>query len=102
MLFDYYGELLNEKQKGIYEDTVLNDMSLSEIGDAEGISKQAVSEIMQRCDEKLEQYEESLGLIRRTERIQGYLEDLDEIAGKLDTEHRIVLHQLKEKIKKEL
>ena len=38
MLYDFYGELLTEHQRKIYEDVVLNDMSLSEIAEEQGIS----------------------------------------------------------------
>lgn len=40
MLYDFYGELLTEHQRKIYEDVVLNDMSLSEIAEEQGISRQ--------------------------------------------------------------
>ena len=39
-LYDFYGELLNEHQRKIYEDFVFNDLSLGEIADEEGISRQ--------------------------------------------------------------
>ena len=42
LLFDFYGELLTEHQKNIYSDYVLNDLSYTEIGANEGISRQAV------------------------------------------------------------
>lgn len=102
MLYDYYGELLNEKQRGIYEDTVANDMSLSEIGDEEGISRQAVSEIMQRCDEKLEQYEKSLGLIAKADSIRRHLEAINELADKADSCCSAEIRKLTDEIIKEL
>ena len=37
LLYDFYGELLNEHQKHIYEDAVFNDLTLSEIADENGI-----------------------------------------------------------------
>ena len=42
MLFDFYGELLTEHQRSIYEDAVYNDLSLSEIAQERGISRQGV------------------------------------------------------------
>ena len=42
LLYDFYGELLTEHQKSIYEDFVLNDYSLSEIGEDRNISRQGV------------------------------------------------------------
>ena len=102
MLFDYYGELLNEKQRSIYEDTVAEDMSLSEIGDAEGISRQAVSETLQRCDEKLEQYEKSLRLIARTDNIRRCLEDINSTAAQSSDCDSAKIRRLTDEIIKEL
>ena len=42
LLYDFYGELLTEHQKLIYEDFVLNDLSLSEIAEDREISRQGV------------------------------------------------------------
>ena len=42
LLYDFYGELLNDHQKKIYEDAIYNDLSLSEIADEYGISRQGV------------------------------------------------------------
>ena len=46
-LYDFYGELLNEHQRRIYEDFVFNDLSLGEIADEEGISRQGVHDMGQ-------------------------------------------------------
>ena len=42
LLYDFYGELLNEHQKEIYEQFVLEDLSLSEIAQGAGISRRAL------------------------------------------------------------
>ena len=42
MLYDFYGELLTEHQKQIYESYVYENLSLSEIAEEEGVSRQAV------------------------------------------------------------
>ncbi|MBR1598615.1 MAG: DNA-binding protein [Lachnospiraceae bacterium] len=65
LLFDFYGELLTEHQKNIYSDHVLNDLSYTEIGANEGISRQAVYELIKRCDGILEDYENKLGLVAK-------------------------------------
>ena len=46
LLYDFYGELLTEHQKQIYEAAVYNDMSLTEIADEHGISKQGVHDLI--------------------------------------------------------
>lgn len=64
-LYDFYGELLNEHQRRIYEDVVYNDLSLSEIAEEEGISRQGVSDMIKRLDKKLLGYEEKLHLLEK-------------------------------------
>ncbi len=64
-LYDFYGELLTEHQRDIFEDFVLNDLSLSEIAREEGISRQGVHDLVKRCDRILEGYEEKLHLLER-------------------------------------
>ena len=46
LLYDFYGELLNDHQKKIYEDAIYNDLSLSEIADEYGISRQGVHDLI--------------------------------------------------------
>ena len=43
LLYDFYGELLTEHQRRVYEDVVFNDMSLSEIAEEQGISRQCMT-----------------------------------------------------------
>lgn len=64
-LYDFYGELLIEHQRRIYEDFVFNDLSLGEIADEEGISRQGVHDMVKRCTKTLEGYEEKLHLIAK-------------------------------------
>ncbi len=63
ILFDYYGCLLTQQQQRLYQEAVCEDMSLSEISQLEGISRQAVSDQIQRTTRKLREYEEKLHLI---------------------------------------
>ena len=64
-LYDFYGELLNEHQRQIYEDFVFNDLSLGEIAGEEGISRQGVADMVKRCEKKLVGFEEKLHLIEK-------------------------------------
>ena len=54
-LYDFYGELLNQHQRGIYEDYAFSDLSLGEIAAEEGISRQGVHDLIRRCSKKLEE-----------------------------------------------
>lgn len=63
LLYDFYGELLNDHQKYIYEEFVLNDLSLSEIAEEQGISRQGVHDLIKRCNHMLASYEEKLHLV---------------------------------------
>ena len=65
LLYDFYGELLTEHQRQVYEDVVLNDFSLSEVAAARGISRQGVHDLVRRCNKTLEEYEEKLHLVER-------------------------------------
>ncbi|MDD3369549.1 MAG: YlxM family DNA-binding protein [Lachnospiraceae bacterium] len=70
LLYDFYGELLTEHQKEVYEAAVYRDMSLSEIAEEQGISRQGVHDLIKRCDKILEDYEAKLHLVSRFELIK--------------------------------
>ncbi len=64
-LYDFYGELLNDHQRRIYEDFYFNDLSLGEIAAQEEISRQAVADMVRRTGRKLAGYEEKLHLVEK-------------------------------------
>ncbi len=70
MLYDFYGELLTEHQKKVYEDAVFQDLSLSEIADDQGISRQGVHDLIKRCDKILDDYENKLHLVEKFSKIK--------------------------------
>ncbi len=65
LLFDFYGELLTDRQRQIYEEVVLDDYSLSEVAEEYGITRQGVHDMIRRCTASLNAYEEKLGLVKR-------------------------------------
>lgn len=101
LLYDFYGELLTEHQRSVYEDAVLNDLSLGEIAEQRGISRQGVHDLIRRCDRILQDYEEKLHLVARfadakakigriveltqtdDESVQERMRDIRELAGEL-------------------
>ena len=77
MLYDFYGELLTHHQKKIYEDAIVNDLSLSEIANEQGISRQGVHDIIKRCDKALAEYEEKLHLVEKFARIKHMISQIN-------------------------
>lgn len=83
MLYDFYGELLTEHQKSVYEEVINNDMSYSEIAKLNNISRQGVFDMIKRCDKKLEEYEEKLKLVDKFLRAKEQVRKIRECAGEL-------------------
>ena len=83
-LYDFYGELLNEHQKQIYEDAVYNDMSLTEIAEQQGISRQGVHDLIKRCDKILAGYEEKLHLVEKFSEAKEKIAQLVELTKDLE------------------
>lgn len=80
-LYDFYGELLNEHQRRIYEDFVFHDLSLSEIADCEGISRQGVHDLIKRCNRTLSGYEQKLHLVQRFMDAKANVEKIHQLIG---------------------
>ena len=70
ILYDFYSELLGEHKKEIFGEYIMNDLSLGEIAQDAGISRQGVHDIIKRCSVKLRDYEKKLGLKTRFESIK--------------------------------
>ena len=81
LLYDFYGELLTPHQKEIYEKFVLEDLSLSEIAQDAGISRQGVHDLIRRCQRALEGYEARLHLVERFLSIKEKVSQIDGILG---------------------
>jgi len=65
LLFDFYETLLTEKQREIYTMHYAEDYSLSEIADTQGITPQAVADLLKRVNARFDDYEEKLGLVKK-------------------------------------
>ena len=77
LLYDFYGALLNDHQRSIYESVVYDNMSLSEIASEHGISRQGVHDLIKRCDKSLEEYENKLHLVERFMAIKDEVETIE-------------------------
>ena len=80
MLFDFYGELLTEHQRRVYEDAVYNDLSLGEIAEEKGISRQGVHDLIKRCDRILQDYESKLHLVERFAKARDTVKEIQKLA----------------------
>ena len=79
ILYDFYSELLGEHKKEIFGEYIMNDLSLGEIAQDAGISRQGVHDIIKRCSVKLRDYEKKLGLKTRFETIKSDAEQIREL-----------------------
>lgn len=90
-LYDFYGELLTDHQKEIYEDLVYNDLSISEIAQDHGISRQGAHDLIKRINNILSNYEKKLGLVSRFDNIKHQVESIDKLTKE---EKDLILGQL--------
>ena len=83
LLYDFYGELLTEKQRNVIELYYQDDYSLNEIGDRYDITRQAVHEMIKRTEKILMQYEQKLLLvdkfIKQRERLESAVAEFDRL-----------------------
>lgn len=101
-LYDFYGELLNERQRKIYEDFYFNDLSLSEIASEEGISRQGVHDLIKRCSRSLEDYENKLRLVEKFLFIKDKVARIQKLAGSFTETEQETIRQEIEKISNEI
>lgn len=102
LLYDFYGELLNEHQRGVYEDAVFNDLSLSEIADEYGISRQGVHDLIKRVSNTLEGYESKLHLVEKFMDTKAKITRIDELVDSyIKDENMSYIHEIK-KLSKEI
>lgn len=82
LLYDFYGPLLTSRQQELTRAYHLEDLSLGEIAEADGVSRQAVHDLIKRSEAALLDYEEKLGFIRE------YLLRQERLARLEDALHR--------------
>ncbi len=103
VLLQIYGKLLTEKQYNLLDDYYNNDLSLSEIAENEGITRQAVRDNLKKGENNLFEYEEKLGIMKATitkqETIADVLSEITKINNKMsDEEIAKILDNVKEKL----
>ena len=83
LLFDYYGELLTDKQKTCFDLYYNQDLSLAEIAQMEGISRQGVHDTLARAEAMLQSMEEKTGCVARALQVRRAMEQIDRAARPL-------------------
>lgn len=81
LLYDFYGELLTDHQRRIYECAVYEDLSLKELSDEYGITRQGVHDLIKRCDKVLNEYENRLHMIEKFTSIKSLVTEIREAAS---------------------
>ena len=76
LLFDFYGALLKENQRRMFEANVLDDYNFAEIAQEEGISRQGAYDAIKRATKQLRAYEQKLGLVARFEHQKKLIQEL--------------------------
>ena len=98
MLYDFFGEILTDRQKEFYDLYYNNDLSLSEIAENFGISRQGVYDAVRKGTAQLKAYEQMLGLAERyrrlTEGLEEGLEALRDAPGEKAQQARDILATL--------
>ncbi len=106
LLYDFYGELLTEHQRNVYEEVVQGDLSYSEAAEMFGVSRQGVHELIKRCNKILAGYEEKLHLVERFLRIRSSVQEIQELSAQYNAIEKEALAKqvlgISEKILEEL
>lgn len=98
LLFDFYGGLLTEKQRQVMEFYHEENLSLAEIAEEFGISKQGVHDTLKKAEKALNDYEEKLGLVERLLETRKAVSEIDRKIDEisLKTDDRELADGLKE------
>lgn len=92
LLLDFYGQLLSEKQYKVMDYYYNNDLSLSEISDLVGITRQGVHDTIKRSEQFLEDLEEKLGLYAKWQSVQAQLQIVEGAITDIHSENNCECH----------
>ncbi len=94
-LLDFYGDVLSDRKRTVLDYYYNDDLSLAEIADEIGISRQGVRELIKKAEEELHFYEEKLGLAKRFGDAQVYAQELLELIDRSNVDEEVRLAALK-------
>ena len=86
ILYDFYSSLLSDKQKDYFEDYYFNNLSLSEISENLGISRNAIHKGIKLIEKKLLFYEDNLSLYEKSNKLKNIIDKIKEEDIKKDLE----------------
>ena len=84
LLFDYYGSMLTDKQRECFDMRYNQDLSLGEIGEMLGVSRQAVCDNLTRTEALLRRMEENIGCVKRDRLIRKSMQEILDAAAAVD------------------
>ena len=83
MLFDFYGEILTERQREFYDLYYNEDLSLGEIAENYGISRQGVRDVIVRAEAVMTEIEDKTGIVKRFMGLKNRIDAIEDAAKKL-------------------
>ena len=98
LLLDYYGGMLTDKQRDCFDMRYNQDLSLGEIAEAMGVSRQAVNDNLTRTEATLRRMEENIGCVKRDKLARRAVEEIRTAATVLDTSSDPAVSELAKRI----
>ena len=83
LLFDFYGDMLTDRQKEFFDLYYNEDLSLAEIAENYDITRQGVRDVIVRAEGIMQELEDKTGIIRRFQKMQSQLSDIDRFADSI-------------------
>lgn len=85
MLFDFYGDILTDRQRELFDLYYNEDLSLAEIAENCGISRQGVRDVIVRAEAAMNELEDKTGLLKRFMRMQDSVDAIVAAANEIKT-----------------
>ena len=98
LLFDYYGGMLTEKQRDCFDMRYNQDLSLGEIAESLGVSRQAVNDNLTRTEALLRRMEENIGCVKRHKGNRESIQKILDAAAVLDASSDPTVQTVKQRI----